>query len=251
MKRETIFRDRRGVTLVEASCGLLIVSMILVSIYSCFLIAQKNFGQGDEYEQAAQSNFAQLEQGEIQSASAGEISVPIGNTVLSFSGRYLSADSNGKAGAVHSFETLQNSASGVRESYIQWKLLLDQMTDVERVEAGYPRWTDNSSLRNWIRADFYGGNWPTIPEPVLSGTGLSATIYYIQPYFYSGAGDVKTNCFIFANTTQGNNWNASLIYDHTEQAWYRRIDNRTFGVVNMTWSQISAEIHTSAWVKLG
>lgn len=250
MKRRSPLNNRRGVTLVEASCGLLIVSMILVAIYSCFLIVQKNFGQGDEYEQAAQSNFAQLELGDDQSAASGELSLSLGAATVSFHGRYLSTGTGGQGGALHSFETQQNSATGVRDAYIQWKLLMDGMTDAERVAAGYPRWTDNSSLRDWMRTNLYDGNWPTVPEALLAGTGLPSTLY-VQPYFYSSAGDVNTNCFIFANAAQGNNWNAYLVYDHTEQAWYRRSDNRTYGVSNKTWAELQAEIHSSAWVKLG
>ncbi len=48
MKRKRkVLADNRGSTLVESVCGLVILALVLVTMYSAFVVAQKILREGD------------------------------------------------------------------------------------------------------------------------------------------------------------------------------------------------------------
>ncbi len=250
-----LVRRQDGTTLLEAICGLAILTLILGAMYAGFLTARQVFGEGDQREQDGQSAFSLLEQGYVQTQSAETITLSLGSGTVTFRGSYIQSDRIENGVTLYQYETgtVANFADGVRNTYIYWKLLFNDMTREERVQAGYPAWPDNSSIRNnWLLPSIYGGSWPVLPQEFLERYQIPVRTLYVQPYNTpKPVDDVLLNCFVFAGSSMGDNWsNTYLIYDHEERIWYVRKDNKTVGVANKTWAEVKAMIHTDEWRRL-
>ena len=62
MKRKRkVLADNRGSTLVESVCGLVILALVLVTMYSAFVVAQKILREGDIREKNGQAAFEAIE----------------------------------------------------------------------------------------------------------------------------------------------------------------------------------------------
>ena len=255
MKRKpsSLLRDCRGMTLMESICGLAILTVVLATIYGSFLVAQRVFGDGDAAEQGGQGAFAQVELG-TASEQAYTLTLPLGGRDLHLDGVLQQAGSAEDGTALYAFYLGEaggkDFVGNVRETYVHWKSLFDGMTPAERVAAGYPQNSDNSSVRNWLRENIYGGTWPTMPKDFLERNGLPDQTYYVQPFYEArtGGGDLEANTIIFAKTEQGDGWFVGLIYDHEEKVWYRKKSGGF--TINNTWAMVKAEIHGGAWEAL-
>ena len=162
----TALQSRRGTTLVEAATGLLILTFIVVSIYSGFVVAQKIFGDGDTREQEGQDSYGKIESGHADAEGAESIFLPLGDQKVSFRGQYVKSGDASKKAVLYSFETgsTSNFADNVRNTFIYWKQRIDAATPEERKELNYTSsMTDNSTMRGWLQKEIYGGNWPVLP----------------------------------------------------------------------------------------
>lgn len=260
----TALQNRRGTTLIEAATGLLILTFVVVSIYSGFVVAQKIFGDGDTREEQGQDSYGKIESGSADAEGTEAVFLPLGDQKVSFRGQYVKSGDASKKAVLYSFETgsTSNFADNVRNTFIYWKLRIDAATPEERKELNYTsKWTDNSTMRKWLWTEIYGGNWPILPTEFLERyltdvekkneqNGLLAGPVYVQPYNTPTVNDVEQNCFVFASTTQKDHWYIRMIYDHEEHAWYYRTAGYSSEMVGKEWAYVKAMIHTSDWRKL-
>ena len=244
--------NEAGTTLIESVCGILILTTIVVSMYAGILTAQKVLGEGDTREQQGQAAFAALERGEGETGAEQQFRLDLGGVKVSFSGQYA------QAGGTDSF------ADGVRDMFIYWETRLKGMTKAEQVAEGYTKgYISNTALRDWIREEKYGKEWPIFPKEFFerylteeekvkeSGVnGLLTTPYYVQPYHSPSTTDPNINTFVFAAEKPREYWVCRLIYDHEEKAWYYRPSGSKSFTVNQDWAYIKAYIHGPEWRKL-
>ena len=255
MKRRIsfLFRDRRGTTLMESICGLAILAVILVAIYGTFLVANRAFGDGDRAEKNSQEAFAEIELG-TASERTYTLTLSLGGHSLRFEGIYQEAGKAEDGTVLHAVNWGEaedkDFMRNVRETYVYWKTLLAGMTPAERVAAGYPRNSDNTSVRTWLRENVYGGSWPTMPQSFLSKNGLPEGSYYIQPFYEARTGndDPETNTIIFAKTDQADGWYVGLVYNHEEKVWYHKLRGG-YSITN-SWETVKAELHSGGWEAL-
>lgn len=278
-RRKLIFArardDCRGTTLVEAVCGILILTVIVVAMYSGFLVAQRAFGDGDIREELGQEAFGTLENGEGTKDSDILLNLPLGSGKVSFKGQYTKA--GGKAGGTTLFTFDTSTVSfedGVRNIYIYWFNRLNGMDKNQWKDEGYPAsYLNNSILRNWLKDKEYGGNWPLLSADLLERyltpeekqkesqrvDNLLTTPTYIQPYYgfpsSPDAYNADLNTIVYASEKQGgtgirDDWNTRLVYDHDEGAWYYRpLGDKAF-FVGQDWDYIKNVIHGADWRKL-
>ena len=262
MKRKRkVLADNRGSTLVESVCGLVILALVLVTMYSAFVVAQKILREGDIREKNGQAAFEAIEKQETDQEEELRLTLPIGGNSVSFSGRVVTAGETGKGARLYRFEPVTVSfEESLRNNYIYWLQELRKMTPQQRLEAGYTySYINNSPFRNWLREYKYGGSWPTLspdflrryltPEEIereSKADGLFAKPVYVQPYLIPPVTSYD-DTFIFAGFGQGDNWNTRLVYDHEERVWYYRLIGRDKSdIVNMTWPALKAMIHNEA-----
>ena len=97
MKRKRkVLADNRGSTLVESVCGLVILALVLVTMYSAFVVAQKILREGDIREKNGQAAFEAIEKQETDQEEELRLTLPIGGNSVSFSGRVVTAGETGK-----------------------------------------------------------------------------------------------------------------------------------------------------------
>lgn len=98
MKRKRkVLADNRGSTLVESVCGLVILALVLVTMYSAFVVAQKILREGDIREKNGQAAFEAIEKQETDQEEELRLTLPIGGNSVSFSGRVVTAGETGRA----------------------------------------------------------------------------------------------------------------------------------------------------------
>lgn len=256
-------KSNRGTTLVEAVCGLVILTVILVGIYAGFTVVQKVFGDGDTAEQQGLSAFSAIETGNADKQSFSPPTVTLGGKSITFTGQYVKA---GDSRPLYSFEAVNsvNYADSVRQTFIQWTQFALTATAEEKKQYNLPGWCSNSTMRSYIWKEIYHENWPILPteffetyltdaEKNKEKSGLLAKPVYIQPYvgkyYLTSAQILEENTFVFAKTTQSDGWNINLIYDHDEHAWYYRSSSSS-EMTDKDWATVKAIIHQYPWRRL-
>lgn len=132
------------------------------------------------------------------------------------------------------------------EFAVNWTLL----TDAEKKEKYGVWYANNTTFRDNLRKDKYGGTWPDLPKDKNGNYPLgidSSTPMYVQVYIHTPNNTDNSNAdiVVFATRTQGNNWYTNLIYDHEELQWYQK--TKGGWSCNQPWSVIKAEIHSDRW----
>lgn len=237
-----VIKDKCGTTLVESLCGLVIISLIFVTIFSGFVVAGKIFGDGDTRENNSQGSYSDIESGEAMTYNTKMLTLNLGSQKITFQGDYIQSGEESQKAALYSFETksTSNIADNVRDTYINKQAYIAGLTQAQKLEIGYTAGNNltNSPVRDWIRKNIYNGTWPTMPKDFLerylteeekvnerkNGGLLSDSVtIYVQPYTYHLVNIPKINCYVFAGPNYGDNWNnIKLIYDHESKVWYYR-----------------------------
>lgn len=269
-------RDTAGTTLMEAVCGILILTIIVTAMYSGFLVAQKNLAKGDLREEHGQAAFETLERDEGEAGDEATLQLPLGDVHLTFKGSYSMAGGEEGGATLFSFNTQTVSfADGMRNMYIYWFNRIYPLPLAERKALGYPYGHMNNDLmRAFVRDKEFGGSYPVLSADLLNRYLLPSEIekeerradnilintQYIQPYYNvpsvpTGANPAdyykaELNTVVYASNKTSSNWNTRLIYDHEEGAWYYHSGGNVTFYINNDWSYTKNKIHGADWRKL-
>lgn len=253
---KTLFFDEKGMTLIEAMGGLVILALTLVLIYSGFLTAQKIIDHGDALEEQSQDAYASIEKDTASSGDTENIAVTLGSKTLNFSGQYSEINEEGTDTGLYSFKSScaqnTNVADEVRNTFISWINTFNSMDWWWRSYYGYPLNVTNSDCRTWVRNNVYGGVWPTMDENFLERNAITLSPFYVQPYCYAPAYALTDDVFVYATDTTGdNNWHhVRYIYDHEQHVWYCYKWWNGYNINHQSWSTVKSEIHTDSWYAL-
>lgn len=248
-KLKNLLFDHKGMTLIEAMGGLVILALTLVLIYSGFLTAQKVINHGDALEEQSQDAYASIEHGKASPGEEDTIDVALGGETLSFTGQYSEIEDEETNTGLYTFQSTttpsthnQNVADDVRNTFIDWINTLNSTNWWWRYCYGYPTISD---YRTWVSDESYEGTWPTMDNDI------TLEHFHVQPYHYEPAlvpSYASTDdVFVYATDTTGNdNWdNVHYIYDHEKHVWYYYTKNKGYNIDNQPWSAVKYEIHTN------
>lgn len=252
--------NQRGNTLMEASIGLLILTVILVAIYAGFVTTAKILHEGDEVLQAGQDAFAALETDAGTGGAEQSLTISTDDITINLRGSYQMSQDAKTGVTLYSFGSksydliAEKMLAEAQELYDQ----MNAMTSSERKSHGYPEWLSNDTFRSWFLTNHHGDTYPTldqeIPAQVLEEYGLDSTTYYIQPYFDVYGLDSSGDLTIWAKADQAGGWNAVLLYDPDEHAWYtgpiRNDRHATIGIANLSWTEIKALMTVHNWERI-
>lgn len=254
----------KGMTIAESIAGFAVLTLVLALLYSNFLVAGRIFSQGEKVEQTNQGAFTEVELMNATSSSVF-ISVPLGGKTMKFSAKFYSAGNKDDGSALYSLVSSAANDNAValsmRENFYTWKEKIDATSPADRVLLGYPKATDNSSMRKWLAANVYHDTWPELSEGfynhLVSDYGLSKGTYYVMPYNTPPGTDAEVNCFVYASTSPGingagENWSGvRMIFDHGEKAWYVGVGfGKDIMIAGKTWAVVRQEMDTKGWVRV-